>query len=64
MSKRWRYGWFTSDKVRSVWVRIESDGTSHTTTFGLLTGKCSNIVFTAEQAIKVLPPPVGTFIHT
>ncbi len=41
-----------------------SDGTNQTTTLGLSNGKLSNMVFNALQAIKVLPPAVGTFTVT
>ena len=37
-----------------------SEGTSHTTAFVLVAGSASKIGRTALQAIKVLPPPVGT----
>ena len=37
-----------------------AEGTSHTTAFVLVAGSASKIGRTALQAIKVLPPPVGT----
>ena len=40
-----------------------SDGTSQMTTRGLSKGIASNIFFIDAQAMKVFPPPVGTFIQ-
>ena len=46
-----------------VWVRMASEGTSHTATLVFVAGSASKIGFTALQARKVFPPPVGTFMH-
>ena len=48
------------DTPNAIVTLIASDGTSHTTAFVLVNGSASNTGRTALQAIKVLPPPVGT----
>ena len=63
-SRRIRYGCDGSLSALIVCSRIASDGTSHATAFIRFAGSPSKIVFKAQQAIKVLPPPVGTLRQT
>src|SRR6218665_97009 len=57
-----QYGWSGSERFFTVCSSRLLQGTSQTTAFVFVSGKASNIVLIALQAINVLPPAVGTLM--